>query len=160
MDEHRHTEPIDVYAVVDQLLPPRTWKENPLLWIGVVVAVFMAVPFLASWATRVPLAPAGRRRAADERPCRARRRPPASWRARSPTRGRRSRSRRRANASSRADSSRQMVTKCVERGRVVYTQTGRCAGSLSACRSTPARTWSAPMRRRPGYRPYLAVNVG
>ena len=42
MEEHRHTEPIDVYAVVDQLLPPRTWQENPLLWIGLVVAVFMS----------------------------------------------------------------------------------------------------------------------
>ncbi|HEY6510427.1 MAG TPA: hypothetical protein VI032_00525, partial [Burkholderiaceae bacterium] len=60
-EDYRHTEPVQVYETfapprpeegAEPQLPARTWKENPLLWIVVVVAVFMAVPFLASLGTR------------------------------------------------------------------------------------------------------------
>ncbi|HSW22483.1 MAG TPA: hypothetical protein VLJ62_06940, partial [Burkholderiaceae bacterium] len=64
-DDYRPTEPVESYESVEPamrppeavkpLLPePRSWRENSLLSIAVVVAVFMAVPFLASFATRTP----------------------------------------------------------------------------------------------------------
>ena len=128
MDEHGGTDTIDVYAVVDQLLPPRTWKENPLLWIGVVVAVFMAVPFLASWATRVPLPPAGAAAQPTNAPVEpaqatselARPQPDATAAA-SPQPAP-------ARTVEPSDSSRQLITKCVEAVR----STRRPAGAPAA----------------------------
>src|SRR5262245_11373034 len=54
----------NVYEGVEQLLPARTWKENPLIWIALVVAMFMAVPLLASMATRDKAKPKARAEAA------------------------------------------------------------------------------------------------
>jgi hypothetical protein len=142
-EDYRHTEPVEVpetlvpkrpEEAVEQLLPERTWKDNPLLWIGVVVAVFMAVPFLANWATRTPPG-------AGARNAQAASAPPA---APEPLAAEGATPQRTASAPAvpdrpaplparaLADPGRQMVTKCVERGRVVYTQTGECAGSVSA----------------------------
>jgi len=56
VDDYRPTEPVNVYEAVDPppehiwkdqaaepVRPERTWKDNPLLWIVVVVLVFMAL---------------------------------------------------------------------------------------------------------------------
>jgi cell division protein FtsN len=146
-DDYRPTEPVNVYEYVEPQLPEhhwkdradeplrpeRTWKDNPLLWVGLVVAVFMAVPFLANWATHgsrvarkpteqatgAPPTPSERAdvdRAAPQRvaPAAVPDRP-TPLPARPPV-----------------DPARQVVTKCIENGRVVYTQTGQCAGSVTA----------------------------
>jgi hypothetical protein len=154
-DDYRPTEPVNVYESVEPVpehlwkdevtepsRPERTWKDNPLLWIGVVVAVFMAVPFLANWATRpaakaaaqaasAPAAPAETPEADSATPQRAAPAAvvdrPAPLPARAP-----------------ADPSRQMVTKCVENGRVVYTQTGQCAGSVTAVPIDPSKNVVGP----------------
>jgi hypothetical protein len=133
----------NVYEGVEQLLPARTWKENPLIWIALVVAMFMAVPLLASMATRdgpakppkpraeapasspanpavdaaqataVPVvAPAPAREVVSPTPGNVKDLPP--------------------NLRPQTDASRQMITKCYENGRVVYTQTGACTGSMTA----------------------------
>ena len=142
-EDYRHTEPVQVpetfepkqpEAVVEPLLAERTWKENPLLWIAVVVAVFMAVPFLANWATRTPPG-------AGARSAQAASAPPAASEAAATESVTPQRDAPAVAVPDRpaplparavADPGRQMVTKCVERGRVVYTQTGECAGSVSA----------------------------
>jgi len=154
MEEHRHTEPIDVYAVVDQLLPPRTWQENPLLWIGLVVAVFMAVPFFASWATRVPTTAASTSAQAASAPAVEPAQPAtvypspqhdtAAAAPAQPTP---------AQTAGPTDSSRQLITKCVERGRVVYTQTGQCAGSVSALPIDTSKNVVGPSAPSPGLSP-------
>jgi hypothetical protein len=123
-----------VYEAVGRLLPARTWNENPLIWIALVVAVFMAVPFLANWATRDPVVVKTRpsEPAAASAPASA----PAQAGAENATTPARSP----ATANPAApqalrtqnDPARQMITKCIERGRVVYTQTGECAGSVTA----------------------------
>jgi hypothetical protein len=137
VDDYRPTEPVQVYEphvqppteVDDDAPPERTWKENPLLWIGVVVLVFMAVPLFANLSGRTPrpvAAPASAPAVAAEQPAETTPPPapvetrqvpdkPAPVPARAPI-----------------DPTRQTVTKCVERGRVVYTQTGECSGSVSA----------------------------
>ena len=142
VDDYRPTEPVMVYEPhekqpppdpADQPPPERTWKENPLLWIAVVVAVFMAVPFFANFGTRAPkAAPASNAQAAsapldapepaatDSAAARGTPAPDVPDRpAPLPARAL-------------ADPGRQVVTKCIDRGRVVYTQTGECAGSVSA----------------------------
>lgn len=143
-DDYRPTEPVQVYETfeppikaeeaVEQLLPPRSWKENPLLWIGLVVAVFMAVPFLANRAARAPSSVNARAAQPASAPVEApveattenatpeRSTPPANVPDRPAP----------LPARAVADPGRQMVTKCIDRGRVVYTQTGECAGSVSA----------------------------
>jgi hypothetical protein len=136
----------EVYESVEQMLPPRTWKENPMIWIGLVVAMFLAVPLLASMATsgkstakRAPAAAAASTPADTEpaapavttsvaapaavpvvnntaptpAPVVPSDAPPAL----------------RAQTN---DPTRQVITKCYEKGRVVYTQTGACTGSMSA----------------------------
>jgi len=139
VDDYRPTEPVESYeavepmppeAAIEQLLPDRTWKDNPLLWIGVVVAVFMAVPFLANWATRAPTA--ARNAAAASAPLVAPEQ--AATENATPERSSPDVVDRPAKLPARppAEPGRQMVTKCLENGRVVYTQTGQCAGSVSA----------------------------
>jgi hypothetical protein len=123
----------EVYESVEQMLPPRTWKENPMIWIGLVVAMFLAVPLLASMATSgkstakrapaaaaastpadtEPAAPAVTNTAPTPAPVVPSDAPPAL----------------RAQTN---DPTRQVITKCYEKGRVVYTQTGACTGSMSA----------------------------
>jgi len=142
-EDYRHTEPVQVYETfappqpeeaAEPQLPARTWKEDPLLWIVVVVAVFMAVPFLASWATRMPLGSAARSAQAGSAPLAASE--PATAEVATPRGGvpPEAMPDRPAPLPARApaDPARQTVTKCVENGRVVYTQTGECAGSVSA----------------------------
>jgi hypothetical protein len=153
-DDYRPTEPVQSYesvepmpgeVAIEQLMPARTWKDNPLLWIGVVVAVFMAVPLFANWAQRAPAGTGARagqaasapssapEPTATEVPSAPRDVPadvpdrPAPLPARAP-----------------ADPSRQMVTKCIDRGRVVYTQTGECAGSVSAVPIDPSKNVVGP----------------
>ena len=137
-DDYRPTEPVQVYephaqtpppAADDEAPPERTWKENPLLWIGVVVLVFMAVPLFANFSARAPRAaakPASAPVVAVEPPAEDTA-PPAPPEARQVLD-------RPAPLPARApvDPTRQTVTKCVDRGRVVYTQTGECSGSVSA----------------------------
>jgi len=161
VDDYRPTEPVNVYEAVDPppehiwkdqaaepVRPERTWKDNPLLWIVVVVLVFMAVPFLANMATRAPKtaqkpaaeaasAPlltseptdAGAATPQHNAPAVVADRP-APLPARAP-----------------ADPARQMVTKCVENGRVVYTQTGQCAGSVTAVPIDPGKNVVGPGER-------------
>jgi hypothetical protein len=140
VDDYRPTEPVQSYEAVepmpeqaiDQLLPDRTWKENPLLWIGVVVAVFMAVPFLANWATRTPTGAGARNAPAASAPLAAPEQ--AATESAPPERSAPEVVDRPAPLPARApaEPGKQMVTKCLENGRVVYTQTGQCAGSVSA----------------------------
>lgn len=157
-DDYRPTEPVNVYEAVDPppehiwkdevaepLRPERTWKDNPLLWIGVVVLVFMAVPFLANMATRVPKvthkpateaasAPPSTSEPTDADAASAQRSAPATVADRPAP----------LPARAPADPSRQMVTKCVENGRVVYTQTGQCAGSVTAVPIDPGKNVVGP----------------
>ena len=143
-DDYRPTEPVETFEsvepamrppeAIEPLLPPRSWKENSLLWIGVVVAVFMAVPFLASWATRTPPAAGARNAQAASAPSAAPEPVAAESAAPQPNAPAAAVPDRPAPLPARAlaDPGRQVVTKCVDRGRVVYTQTGECAGSVSA----------------------------
>jgi hypothetical protein len=144
-DSRAITHTASVYEGVEHLLPARTWKESPLVWIALVVAMFMAVPLLASMATRDTVAKPPKPRAeaparlpanppADAEPAPATAVPvvaPAPARAIvTPTPG--NVSDLPPNLRPQTDASRQMITKCYENGRVVYTQTGKCTGSMSA----------------------------
>ena len=131
----------NVYEGVEQLLPARTWKESPVIWIALVVAMFMAVPLLASMATRDTATKSSKPRAqapasapADPEPAQATAVPvvaPAPAREIvAPTPG--NVSDLPPNLRPQTDASRQMITKCYENGRVVYTQTGACTGSMTA----------------------------
>ena len=116
--------------------PERSPKGRSLLWVGVVVLVFLAVPLFANFATRTPVrakapvasapvasAPAVEAASAVEAPRAEVQSQPATPVPDRP-----------APLPARAlpDPARQVVTKCIERGRVVYTQTGDCTGSVSA----------------------------
>ncbi|HET7528402.1 MAG TPA: hypothetical protein VFK10_20860 [Burkholderiaceae bacterium] len=131
-EEYRPTEPVNVYEAPAPPPPPaREGKQNSLLWVAVVVAVFMAVPFLANWATRTkrvvaPSAQAASAPAAPEQAVAEPVAPPANPAPAVPDRPAP------VPARAPAEPGRQMVTKCLENGRVVYTQTGQCAGSVSA----------------------------
>jgi hypothetical protein len=142
-DPRAITHTANVYESVEQLLPAHTWKENPLIWIALVVAMFMAVPLLASLAGRdtpakppKPRAEAPASQPADAAPAQAEAVPvvaPAPTPARAmatPTPG--NVSELPPNLRPQTDASRQMITKCYENGRVVYTQTGACTGSMTA----------------------------
>jgi hypothetical protein len=140
-DPRSLTHPAHVYEGIEQLLPARTWKENPLVWIALVVAMFMAVPLLASLTTRdKPVAPKPRAEAsppAQEESTPAPVAVPTA--APAPTNGNTAPSPPAANVNQlppnlrpQTDASRQMIAKCYENGRVVYTQTGACTGSMTA----------------------------
>jgi len=144
-DDYRPTEPVESFEsvepqmrpppeAIEPSLPPRSWKENSLLWIGLVVAVFMAVPFLASWTTRTAPAASARNPQAASAPAAAAEPVAAESATPQPNAPAAAVPDRPAPLPARAlaDPARQTVTKCVERGRVVYTQTGECAGSVSA----------------------------
>jgi len=143
-DDYRPTEPVETFESVEPamrppqatepLSPPRTWKESSLLWIGLVVAAFMAVPLFASWTTRTPPAVGVRNPQAASAPPAAPEPVAAESAAPQPNAPAAAVPDRPAPLPARAvaDPGRQMVTKCIERGRVVYTQTGECAGSASA----------------------------
>ena len=160
-EDYRPTEPVHVYESHgevprpvddDEFQPPRrperSGKNNSLLWIGVVVLVFMAVPLFANFANRTPARakapaaasaplavaePASAERPAPEQPTAAQVPDrPAPLPARPP-----------------ADPTKQMVTKCIERGRVVYTQTGECAGSVSAVPIDASKNVVGPGRDAP-----------
>jgi hypothetical protein len=141
-DPRALTHPVSVYESIEQLLPARTWKENPLVWIALVVAMFMAVPLLASFATRDKPAPKARAEAPASTPAQDESAaapvavptaapapgnvntapsPPAANVNQLPP-----------NLRPQTDASRQMIAKCYENGRVVYTQTGACTGSMTA----------------------------
>jgi len=132
----------EVYESVGQLLPPRTWKDNPMIWIGLVVAMFLAVPLLASMATRDTPKRAPRAAAAASVPPATEPEPAVVPAAATPSvvpantapspppvLSSEAPPALRAQAT---DPTRQMITKCYEKGRVVYTQTGACTGSMSA----------------------------
>ena len=135
----------EVYESIEQMLPPRTWKENPMIWIGLVVAMFLAVPLLASMATSgKPAAKRAPAAAAASAPADTAPAPPAVTTTATPTAAPVVDNRapttapvvpRDAPPALRAqtnDPTRQVITKCFENGRVVYTQTGACTGSMSA----------------------------
>jgi hypothetical protein len=132
------THTADVYAGIEQTLPPRTWKENPLIWIALVVAMFMAVPLLASLSTRgkTPVAPktqaAAESPASEAAPAPAVPAPAPTVTDATPTPAPANVNQLPPNLRPQTDASRQMITKCYENGRVVYTQTGACTGSMSA----------------------------
>ena len=141
-DPRTITHGANVYEGVEQLLPARTWKENPLIWIALVVAMFMAVPLLASMATR-DKAPKTRAAAPASAPAdESTAEPPAvavPTAAPAPDTTSTAPSPPAANVNQlppnlrpQTDASRQMITKCYENGRVVYTQTGACTGSMTA----------------------------
>jgi len=148
-DDYRPTQPGDAFEATVQLppddydVPPEPLPEMPpaeqgprrssLVWVGIVVVVFMAVPLLASLSTRT--APRAKAPAASE--------PVAAVEpdAASPAAAPAERSAPAAPIPDRpapmparalADPQRQVVTKCIDRGRVVYTQTGECTGSMTA----------------------------
>lgn len=133
----------EAFESVEQMGPP-SWKENPLIWIALVVAMFLAVPLLANMSgrdgaatKRVPAAAAASAPAEDTAaveapvaapaapsivPANAPPSPPAALKSDAPP----------VMRAQATDPTRQMVTKCYEKGRVVYTQTGACTGSMSA----------------------------
>lgn len=128
-----------VYQAAEELLPARTWQDSPAVWIALVAAVLIAVPFMADWATRGDaLTPPGQHAAPAASGT------PDAAAIYAPPRGtavEHSDSGNRNSAAPAAavpphlrqtDSGRQMITKCFEGGRVVYTQTGTCAGSVTA----------------------------
>lgn len=120
-------------------LPERAWFEKPPFWVAVVVLMLLSIPMLAECTSRrgkvatpvkaaqplsaVPSAPAAPVApvapavgtvggTAEGAPPRAT--PPSVVNPRP----------------SAAEPNKQMVTKCVENGRVIYTQTGACTGSM------------------------------
>jgi hypothetical protein len=141
-DPRSLTHTANVYEGVEQLLPARTWKENPLVWIALVVAMFMAVPLLASLSGGDKPAPpkpraenAAKPPADDAAPAPAVVVPtaaPAPANTAAPSPPAPSVEQLPPNLRPQTDASRQMITKCYENGRVVYTQTGKCTGSMSA----------------------------
>lgn len=99
----------------------RGWRHNPLVWIAMVVAMFIAVPLLASWSSERRAAAVARPQPASAAGAAAALAPASGpLPALPPT-----------AIKPQAEPSRQMVTKCVERGRVIYTQTGECNGSVT-----------------------------
>ena len=140
-DARTITHTANVYEGVEQLLPARTWKENPLIWIALVVAMFMAVPLLASMATRDKAAAKARAQSAASAPEESAPAPEVAvpTAAPAPVNTTAAPSPPAANVNElppnlrpQTDASRQMITKCYENGRVVYTQTGKCTGSMTA----------------------------
>lgn len=132
----------------DERLPPlqsvpaieRTWRNNPMLWVAVVVVVFLAVPLLVqcsrndridrATAKRAQQPPAAASEAVPEAVL-----PIDSANAETPPRPSQGVVVTRPAGQPPhpvADGPRQLITKCIERGRVVYTQTGECAGSVTA----------------------------
>jgi len=165
-EDYRPTEPVHSYEFAqvppdDERPAPPTPSGQPrrssLWWIAVVVAVFMAVPLLASLSTRSPVrakAPTASEPvvAADAPSAAPARAVPATVRvapaSASPAPEVPDRP---APAPARPlpEPDRQMVTKCVERGRVVYTQTGECGGSVSALPIDPGKNVVGPARDAP-----------
>ncbi|HEX6019955.1 MAG TPA: hypothetical protein VFZ28_17810 [Burkholderiaceae bacterium] len=163
-EDYRPTEPVHSYEFAqvppgDELPapPPGKPRRSSLWWIAVVVAVFMAVPLLASLSTRTPVRarapaasePVAAAEPATEAPART---VPATVRAvQAPARAAPEVPDQAAPAPTRVlpEPDRQMVTKCVERGRVVYTQTGECDGSVSAVPIDPGKNVVGPARAAP-----------
>ncbi|MFO1217800.1 MAG: hypothetical protein U1E89_05375 [Burkholderiaceae bacterium] len=116
--------------------PPREWYESPLLWAGVVVVVLLSIPALleltggsrkaaanktAAPTGLLPLPPASVPVAKGPEPSIGGTAPGAPPRATPPS----------VAAPRPAEDARQMVIKCREpNGRIVYTQTGACTGSM------------------------------
>jgi len=142
-----HTEAIQRYE--DEEVPPappqaalveaerNTWRHNPLVWVLLVVAMFLSVPLLSECsvgARRDRVAkPAAAASVAEPAAAAESSEPaPNPEPARAPTGSQATPKNAQAAPRPPADGSRQMITKCIERGRIVYTQTGECAGSVSA----------------------------
>jgi hypothetical protein len=114
-----------------------SWRHNPLVWVLLVVAMFLSVPLLSECsmgarrdrAAKPAAAASSAEPAAVTEPAVV----PSPEPARTPTAGSLA-TPKNVQAAPRppADGSRQMITKCVERGRIVYTQTGECSGNVSA----------------------------
>lgn len=177
-EDYRPTEPVHDHGFAqlppdDEVPPPpppaREQGRSMLLWIAVVVAVFMAVPLLANLSARAPLHAAARaasapaaaaeaapvasapvrpaQAAAPALPAVVQAVPPAVQAGPATMRAGPEQTARPAPAL--PESERQMVTKCVERGRVVYTQTGECAGSVSALPIDTSKNVVGPARNTP-----------
>lgn len=143
-DERAPVEP--VMAVVEE--EEDSWRSKPWLWVAAVVLVLLSVPLLAevfkgrgleqrAAAARAAAAQASAAAsAAADEPAPALAQPTAGATVAEPQPAReqgvvvirpQGQPPRSLN-----DGPRQLVTKCIERGRVVYTQTGECAGSVTA----------------------------
>jgi hypothetical protein len=114
-----------------------SWRHNPLVWVLLVVAMFLSVPLLSecSHGTRRERAVKPAEAASVAEPAAAAQAsdPPAVVEAaRPPTASLATPKNVQAAPGPPADGTRQMITKCVERGRIVYTQTGECSGNVSA----------------------------
>ncbi len=173
-EDYRPTEPVHSYEFA-QVPPddeppvhaPGPAAHSPSLWwIAAVVAVFMAVPLLANLSARAPLHAAARaasapaaapeaapvasapvRPAQAAAPAAVQAVPPAVQAGPATMRAGPEQTARPAPAL--PESERQMVTKCVERGRVVYTQTGECVGSVSALPIDTSKNVVGPARNTP-----------
>ena len=122
-------------------LPERTWFEKPPFWVSVVVLMLLSIPMLVECSSRrgkVPVPPVVRPNAAASLPAAAASAPAAVAAPVVGTEGGRAEGappratppsvvNPRPNA---AEPNKQMVTKCLENGRVIYTQTGACTGSM------------------------------
>jgi hypothetical protein len=132
VEERRPPEPAPVIE--------HTWRNNPMLWVAVVVLVFLAVPLLVECSRNGRI----ERAAAKNAQSAASAAEPAAPELAQPTAAPSAEAQpppapgvvvtRPAGQPPRpaADGPRQMITKCIERGRVVYTQTGDCSGSVTA----------------------------
>jgi hypothetical protein len=115
-----------------------SWRHNPLVWVLLVVAMFLSVPLLSecSLGARRDRAakPAAAASVAEPAAVAEPSEPsvPPAEPARAPTGSLATPKNVQAAPRPPADGTRQMITKCIERGRIVYTQTGECAGSVSA----------------------------
>src|SRR5512138_953625 len=141
-----HTEAIQHDADDLPPAPPRaamieaernTWRHNPLVWVLLVVAMFLSVPLLSecSHGTRRERAvkPEAAASVAEPAAVAEPSEPSAPAEpARVPTGSQATPKTVQAAPRPPADGTRQVITKCVERGRIVYTQTGECSGSVSA----------------------------
>jgi hypothetical protein len=116
-----------------------TWRNNPLLWVAVVVLVFLAVPLLVECsrngrleraAAKSAQAAASAAEAAPEVAEPAA--PPSTEPQPQPSPGVVVTRPAGQPPHPGTEGPRQMITKCIERGRVVYTQTGDCTGSVTA----------------------------
>lgn len=128
-------------------LPEREWFERPPFWVAVVVLMLLSIPMLVECSSRrgkapVPLA---RPDAAASLPAAAAAASAAPAAVVAPVvapvagaeGGRAEGAPPRATPpsvvnprSNAAEPNKQMVTKCLENGRVIYTQTGACTGSM------------------------------
>jgi hypothetical protein len=133
-----HDEHVDIDDLHRQGGADGSGRNHAMIWVVLVVAMFLAVPLLTECSMDGRL---GRDAAAKPVPAPAVGPPAAQAPAAAPDTAVPTSPQQPSGTAVRAgaqparpaaDGARSMVTKCLENGRVIYTQTGQCGGSVSA----------------------------